>query len=120
MEDTQPQSRSVVVLTLLGRGLAWGLLGTLVGALLGYLFAGHTLIAALNGINWAGLALAAFAGCLVLGHAQGRRVDAYQMGRMGSGVPHLPASAFPWGGILVTLFASGTCALIWFLASRFL
>lgn len=97
MEGTQLQSRSALVLTLLRRGLAWGLLGALVGALLGYLFAGHTLIAALNGMNWAGLALAAFAGCLVLGQAKGRRVDADQMGRLGSGVPHLPASAFPWG-----------------------
>lgn len=104
----------MAVLTLLRNGALTGVLAAALGAVAGYALAEQSWSGVLRGLNGVSLALAVWAGLIVLGHAEGRglKVTRQQELLHGDAQP-LGGSLYPWGAILTTALASATCALLW-------
>lgn len=102
------------MLTVFRSALLLGLLAAATGAGVGYFSSEASWAGALRGLNWASLALAVYAGMIVVGHSQTRQVDRnvnLQLENVGAGLNDV----YPGGTILTAFLASLTCAALWFL-----
>lgn len=108
--DEGIQSRSAALLSLLVRGLLWGLAATLVSGVAGYLLATRNRAGILTGLNWGGTVLWMLAGAFIWSEMQlGQRENSLRglVGQSGS-LPQLP-----WAQSLVVFLAGTVCFLAW-------
>lgn len=109
-----PQTLLSALRDILRNAVLLGILAASVGAAAGYIGSGSAWAGALRGMNWASLALAVYAGMIVVGHGQVRQID------RNAHLQHLRTDAalqggYPWAAILTAFLASLTCGGLWWL-----
>lgn len=115
----QVQSRASVTLRVLGFGLGWGLLGSVLAAGAGYALGTRTLAAALDGLTWGTWALLGVALLLTFGLGTGQ-FNERSYGAIYSRATEVQEKPLPWNAVLISWLASACCAAVLLVARVFL
>ena len=117
MPPAQRRAQWLLLRRLLRRGVGLGLVAAVAGLSLGYIRGGRTTGAALDGLNWACLAMFLLSGVFVAGQFRQSPLD--PVARL-SGADRVPTEPVPWERIVVCLLAGLLCGALVFVMAPLL